>query len=88
MVNNCANPQCAKPLHYLREGRIFVFDMQNRSVNPADEKQGHQLEHFWLCGPCSQKFQVTFEAGKGIVLVPRRLGRMPVAGTSVTALAS
>ncbi len=50
MVKNCANPKCAKPLHYLREGRIFVFE--------AEESDGagsrHRMEHYWLCGVCSQ----------------------------------
>ena len=32
MVNHCSNPQCAKPLHYLRDGRIFVFDVPVQSV--------------------------------------------------------
>jgi hypothetical protein len=49
MVNKCANPKCAKPLHYLREGRIFVFEAESDSGNPI-----HRMEHFWLCGVCSQ----------------------------------
>ena len=32
MVNQCANPKCGKPLHYLREGRIFVFDLPDPDV--------------------------------------------------------
>ena len=67
MVSNCANPQCAKPLHYLREGRVFVFELQDRS-----DKRGHHLEHYWLCGDCSQRFLVEFEARNGIRLVPRQ----------------
>jgi hypothetical protein len=51
MLDRCANPQCAKPLRYLREGRIFVFD----SLPPdAGSGPGHRLKHFWLCGECSQ----------------------------------
>lgn len=49
MVNKCANPKCAKPLHYLREGRVFVFDAERDSDSPI-----HRMEHFWLCGVCSQ----------------------------------
>lgn len=49
MVNKCANPKCAKPLHYLREGRVFVFDAERDSNSPI-----HRMEHFWLCGVCSQ----------------------------------
>jgi len=54
MLDHCANPQCAKPLRYLREGRIFVFDSQ--SATPDGVKRAHRLEHYWLCGECSQTF--------------------------------
>jgi hypothetical protein len=53
MVNNCANPTCAKPLHYLREGRIFVFDADSGSDKPI-----HRMEHFWLCGVCCQTMRL------------------------------
>ncbi len=72
MVNNCANPKCAKPLHYLREGRVFVFDMQeDRSGKTNGGKTGHHLEHYWLCGECSQLLMVEYESEKGVRLVPR-----------------
>jgi len=51
MLDHCANPQCAKPLRYLREGRIFVFDSSSTSDGV---KRAHRLEHYWLCGECSQ----------------------------------
>jgi hypothetical protein len=53
MVNQCANPNCCKPLHYLREGRIFVFDLPDPST-PAPGGRARRLQHFWLCGPCSE----------------------------------
>jgi hypothetical protein len=53
MVNNCANPKCAKPLHYLREGRVFVFDIESDSP-----KAVHRMEHYWLCGACSQTMRL------------------------------
>ena len=52
MLDHCANPQCAKPLRYLREGRIFVFDSLSM---PDGIKRAHKLEHYWLCGECSKK---------------------------------
>lgn len=70
MVRNCANPKCAKPLHYLREGRIFVFNVQDSSVKSSGEKQSNQLGNYWLCGACSQKFVVKDLSGD-IRLVPR-----------------
>jgi hypothetical protein len=53
MLKSCANPQCAKPLHYLRDGRIFVFDAV-RTPGDGDGTKAHRMEHFWLCGTCSE----------------------------------
>jgi hypothetical protein len=53
MLKSCANPQCAKPLHYLREGRIFVFDAV-RTPGDGEGMKAHRMEHFWLCGACSE----------------------------------
>ena len=80
MVNNCANPQCAKPLHYLREGRIFVFETQNQAMHGAGEQPGHHLEHFWLCGVCAQQFRIEHGNETGVRLVPRHETNMPVQG--------
>jgi hypothetical protein len=70
MVSNCANPRCAKPLHYLREGRIFVFNVKDSSVKASGGKRSHHLEHYWLCGACSPMFLVE-RRSDGIRLVPR-----------------
>jgi uncharacterized protein YcsI (UPF0317 family) len=55
MINHCANPSCGKPLHYLREGRIFIFDLPDPNVSePAPGGRARRLQHFWLCGTCSE----------------------------------
>jgi hypothetical protein len=55
MFNQCANPSCGKPLHYLREGRIFVFDLPVPDLTvPSPGGRARRLQHFWLCGPCSE----------------------------------
>lgn len=69
MVNNCANPKCAKPLHYLREGRVFVFDAALKTP-PSDTKRAHRLEHYWLCGACSQTLTLE-QTREGIRIVPK-----------------
>ncbi|HKR27355.1 MAG TPA: hypothetical protein VJS11_07860 [Acidobacteriaceae bacterium] len=57
MLNQCANPACARPLVYLREGRIFVFEVP--STNGANgEKRTRHLEHFWLCGKCARTMRL------------------------------
>ena len=47
MVSQCANPECKRELHYLREGMIYLFALST----PIGTKR---VEHFWLCGRCSR----------------------------------
>ncbi len=70
MVNNCANPQCNKPLHYLRDGRVFVFDMASAQVGP-DGKRTRHLEHYWLCGDCSPAMTLEQNGDRGILVRSR-----------------
>jgi hypothetical protein len=67
MVDHCANPKCAKPLHYLREGRIFVFDVNK----DAGGKSVRRVEHYWLCGPCAQTYALE-RTIEGIRLMPKK----------------
>jgi hypothetical protein len=84
MVSHCANPKCAKPLHYLREGRIFVFDVTNEAGTSG--KHSRRMEHYWLCGLCSQS--MAMEQSKDGVRVVARV-RSPVQVTLTnSALAS
>ncbi len=71
MVNNCANPNCNKPLHYLRDGRVFVFDVASKQLG-ADGKRLRQLEHFWLCGDCEPTMIVEYNHDHGVTVLPRR----------------
>ena len=70
MVNHCANPQCGKPLHYLRAGRVYVFDVTRYA--PAGEARSHRMEHFWLCGVCSDAFLLEQTPDAGIQVSPRQ----------------
>lgn len=73
MVGSCANPQCAKPLHYLRDGRIFIFDVADASAGPGG-KRLHHLDHYWLCGLCSQTL-ILLQEGHGVRIVPKPQAR-------------
>jgi hypothetical protein len=86
MVNNCANPACAKPLHYLREGRVFVFDMSDTTSVEHGRRTRH-LEHFWLCGSCSQAFQLE-RGADGVKLLPRPAMRIMKVMPAKAAIAS
>jgi len=83
MVSHCANPKCAKPLHYLREGRIFAFEMPS---GKADEKRVRRVEHYWLCGVCSQSLAME-QSADGVRLVSRR-ARLEEFVLTPTAMAS
>jgi len=70
MVNQCANLTCAKPLHYLREGRIYIFDAAVGSTDPG-AKRLRRLEHYWLCGPCSETMMMT-QSSQGAISVAEK----------------
>jgi hypothetical protein len=80
MVNQCANPQCSKPLHYLRDGRIYVFDMTAVPVAGkapaagAGKQPARRMEHFWLCGSCSEQYYLEQDESR-TVHVSRRLAQ-------------
>jgi hypothetical protein len=70
MVNNCSNSGCAKPLHYLREGRIFIFDASVGTREPGGTRL-RRLEHYWLCGGCSETMMMV-QDGQGAIRVMAR----------------
>jgi hypothetical protein len=79
MVDYCANPLCMKPLHYLREGTIYIFDIAE-SAGANGMKKGHKLEHYWLCGDCSATHKLERTPEKELRLTskqPLRYGRRP-----------
>jgi len=77
MTSHCANPECATPLRYLREGRIFQFEVRaGFSKVPADKpmsigEKARRVSHFWLCGHCSSTLTLAFDAIKGVIVRPR-----------------
>lgn len=70
MVSHCANPGCGKPLHYLREGRIYVFDALVGTAGTA-EKRERRLEHWWLCGLCAASLILTQDPQGWIRVLPK-----------------
>jgi hypothetical protein len=69
MVNHCANPICHKPLHYLREGKVFLFSRKNAAGN---SKLPDRMEHYWLCGICAKDWTLTSDIKDGVKLVQTR----------------
>lgn len=52
MVSQCANLDCSRELHYLRDGKIYQFVLSTKTGSK-------RLEHFWLCGDCSKTMILT-----------------------------
>jgi hypothetical protein len=67
MVTHCANPACAVPLRYLRDGRIFQFEVRSRM---QARKVSRQVAHFWLCGKCCSMMTLTFDPAAGVQVIP------------------
>jgi hypothetical protein len=76
MVSRCANPACSIPLRYLRDGRLFQFEVRSRTLAGFEQqatrqgKASRQIAHFWLCGHCAETLTLTFDEFKGVTVVP------------------
>lgn len=77
MVSNCANPACAIPLRYLRDGRLFQFEV--KALTPAGERGAvarigktisRRVWHYWLCGQCSASMTLEFDRKEGLKVIP------------------
>lgn len=69
MVHKCANPACSATFRRLRDGRIFVVELEG---DPRSESKdnAHQLHYFWLCNSCRRTMTVIVEKRKGVQVVP------------------
>jgi len=73
VVSNCANPACATPLRYLRDGRIYQFEVRSapQTGTAVARKLGaRRVWHFWLCGRCSSSLTLTFDQMEGLQIIP------------------
>jgi len=69
MLDKCANPACSATFLRLRDGRVFVRevegDYQSSEWAPLPKRQ-----YFWLCNSCCRTMTVIVEKGKKIQVVP------------------
>ena len=77
MVSNCANPNCGVPLRYLRDGRLFQFEVRalssgksESSESPPKKRPLRQVWHYWLCGSCSSTMTLQFDQLCGLKITP------------------
>ena len=48
----------------------------------AAKKPARKVEHFWLCGPCSQNMNLMFDKDTGITVLPKQQVRVAAAAAS------
>jgi hypothetical protein len=70
MLSKCANPACAVPFRYLRDGRLYQIDTADGPRAVTDGKPSQRFEYFWLCGQCAASMTLAFQRGKGVIMVP------------------
>ena len=59
MITHCCNPDCRLPFNF-EEGRLVRFcKALPNDVSPESE---HPVEHFWLCGGCSKRYEFEYES--------------------------
>jgi hypothetical protein len=80
MLAKCANPSCSTPLVYLREGKIFMVEspqpqFELLSADATKPKAINRVEHFWLCGPCSNEMTLTYDRQRGVEIVRKTVGK-------------
>jgi hypothetical protein len=71
MLSKCANPECTATLHYLRSGKVFKIELEG-PVLVTGKKPMRRVEHFWLCGPCSETQTLTYEPVMGVRISRKR----------------
>lgn len=77
MISHCANPDCMRPFHYLRGGRLYRFDIRHPTTPCSDVpnaicglKPSHATVFFWMCEHCSSNYSLRFNFRDGISLAP------------------
>jgi hypothetical protein len=67
MVEKCANPACSISCHSLRDGRLFVNDV-DVGFRSGGSRRPRRLRYLWLCNSCCRKMTVVFENGESKIV--------------------
>ena len=73
MLSKCANPECSAHFLYLRQGKLFRFEVESARVGLAASKVGKILvhtEYFWLCDECVRTMTVVHRGACGVSVIP------------------
>ena len=68
MIKKCCNPECDAPFDY-REGRLVRFSrLSSSGISPENR---FIIEHFWLCGDCTEVFVLDHDSEMNVKIKPR-----------------
>ncbi len=65
MLSKCANPSCEAEFDY-RQGRFYRF--HRRPLDDGQPANTHSVQHFWLCGNCSDIYHLEDAQAGGVVI--------------------
>jgi hypothetical protein len=76
VLNKCANPSCLSPFRRLSQGKLFLVETEplERLNTRRAQWRGrisHRIEYYWLCDQCAFAMTLSYEKGRGVVVVPR-----------------
>jgi hypothetical protein len=69
MLDKCANPACSATFRRLRDGRVFVTEIE-ADYQSSTSGSARQRQYFWLCNSCCRTMTVIAEKGKRVQVVP------------------
>jgi len=69
MIEKCANSACCAIFRRLRDGRVFIREIEADPTSDA-KRQPRQIHYYWLCNSCCRRMTVIVEKEKGIRVVP------------------
>lgn len=69
MLDKCANPACSATFRTLRDGRVFVTEVEADYQSSASGRI-RQRQYFWLCNSCCRSMTVVAAKGKRVQVVP------------------
>lgn len=68
MFVKCLNPECRAQFDH-REGRLIRFCKP--PLNGQNTAGQSRVEHFWLCGTCSNRYVFEYKRGEGMGITLR-----------------
>jgi hypothetical protein len=68
LFSTCANPRCLTAFDY-RQGVLVRFP--NTSSYGSTIQTSRSIQHFWLCGRCSEVYKLRYREQDGVFLISK-----------------